>query len=206
MRWLWAWLWGRARPLRIWYSGISCTEIGDEGARGIAHGIAKSRSLKHIDLSSCQIGAEGAFAVGRALGESKSVGALFIQKNSIGKKGMLGIADGLVRSKTFLGLSLSTGGKGSSAGLLAVFLAIKQSPNCGTFRLEHHSKNQRIGSTKTSSVIGQTRGETKTRCWPLGWGLIRGSEAGARRRRREGVCAIATGNLLRLVGAAYLGR
>lgn len=73
--------------------------VGDEGAKRMAEGIAKSRSLKEIELYNCKVGAEGSVALGKVLGESQTLEGVSIAFNDIGDEGAYAITEGVIKSR-----------------------------------------------------------------------------------------------------------
>lgn len=65
--------------------------IGDEGALEVAHFLAESRCLVHLDLSGCSIGAVGVKHLAKAMKVNQTLKSLVLQHNRIGEEGEAGL-------------------------------------------------------------------------------------------------------------------
>ena len=86
---------------------MSTNKIGDEGAQAIAEAIGASGSLTMLDLSINLIGDEGAKALADALRASGSLAQLYLHDNKFGDEGVKALAAGVAASGSLARLLLA---------------------------------------------------------------------------------------------------
>ncbi|CAE7245105.1 NLRC3, partial [Symbiodinium natans] len=74
-------------------------DIGDEGCKALAEGLAENRSLERIDLGGCRIATAGAQALGTALKANGTLKDLYLGYNdALGAEGCEALAEGILRN------------------------------------------------------------------------------------------------------------
>jgi Ran GTPase-activating protein (RanGAP) involved in mRNA processing and transport len=104
---------------RLTHLNLDQMNIGGDGARVIAAGLAKLRLLEELDLSHNSIGNEGASTLAGELGLLYSLKRLIVSNNSIGNDGAGALAHGLTFVHSLKELDLSSNSIGD-AGVTAL--------------------------------------------------------------------------------------
>ena len=119
---------------------MSTNKIGDEGAQAIAEAIGASGSLTMLDLSINLIGDEGAKALADALRASGSLAQLYLHDNKFGDEGVKALAAGVAASGSLEELWMSTNKIGDK-GAKALAAGVAASGSLAKLRLhnnDHH--------------------------------------------------------------------
>lgn len=99
--------------------------IGNAGARGIAEGISKSKSIEILSLSTNMIGGKGAEYIANALRSCPSLKTLNLGHNKIGDRGARALAAALPEIKALEELWLEGNGIGNE-GASYIFAGVSQ--------------------------------------------------------------------------------
>jgi Ran GTPase-activating protein (RanGAP) involved in mRNA processing and transport len=108
---------------------LSDNAIGDDGARALVAGMANLQSLKTLYLSSNTIGDDGASALAAGLINLHSLEKIYFRNNSIGDLGLQALADGLIHSVNLKHFNLSNNRAITALGLGSLSTLL-QSESC----------------------------------------------------------------------------
>ena len=133
---------------------LAWNQIGDVGAKAIAEALKSSGSLVTLDLNSNRIGNEGAKAIAEALVSSGSLATLVLSHNTIGNEGAKALAEVLASSGSLATLNLYGCGIGDE-GAKALAAGVASSGSMAALNLDW---NPNIGYAARQSLRDAVQG------------------------------------------------